>query len=237
MVISIFVTSKWVMYKMSGWHYYMMDICYQVNFALFLFLQFFSKNDYLFKTMFFLSNGCLAMAVGAFRNQMVFHKIDNMSSLMLHMFPQLAMWNLRWNTMPYEETLKQEDRRFGNLDTNFTVMKMLVCPILFYFLWVSIYFSVTFILAKERIKRRNYDNMYQYYQRLSWSSKLLNRASKYGEFGGPLLFVFLHFLFFLFGHMFSILCFYSYYYHTFCILLWLVWSIWNASCFYMNYFA
>ena len=90
------------------------------------------------------------------------------------------MWNLRWNTLPYEETLPEDKRRFGGLETEFTVMKMLICPILFYFLWVFIYFMVTFVIAKERIKRKNHDNMYKYYQRIPWSKKLLNSVSKYG---------------------------------------------------------
>ena len=73
------------------------------------------------------------------------------------------MWNLRWNTLPYEETLAEDKRRFGILETDFNFVKMIVCPILFYFSWVTIYFVVNFVIAKDRIKRRNYDNMYQYY--------------------------------------------------------------------------
>lgn len=101
-LLTLFVFAKWVYYKKLGWHYYMTDFCYAANFLLVIFLVFYPKSDFLFKTCFFYANGCLAVAVAAFRNQMVFHKVDNLSSLALHILPQVALWNLRWHTMPYE---------------------------------------------------------------------------------------------------------------------------------------
>lgn len=86
-LLTLLVFLKWVYYKSQGWHYYMTDFCYAANALLILFLEFYPNSDYLFKTCFFFANGCLAIAVAAFRNQMVFHKVDNMSSLALHIFP------------------------------------------------------------------------------------------------------------------------------------------------------
>jgi len=86
-VLSILVFGKWVYYKTKGWHYYMTDFCYAANTIILIFLNFYPKNDILFKACFLYSNGVLAIAVGAFRNQMVFHNLDNLSSLALHMFP------------------------------------------------------------------------------------------------------------------------------------------------------
>lgn len=108
--ITIQIFLKWVYYKRMGWHYYMSDFCYIANALILLFLNFYPKNDLLFITCFLYSNGALAIAVGAFRNQMVFHKFDNMTSLALHMYPQLLSYILRWNTMPFEKTLPEEER-------------------------------------------------------------------------------------------------------------------------------
>jgi len=46
----------------------MTDFCYYANFLGIIFLQFFPKNDYLFKANFLFSNGSLAVAIAAFRN-------------------------------------------------------------------------------------------------------------------------------------------------------------------------
>ena len=85
--ISILVFGKWLYYKSLGWHYYMSDFCYYANFLLVIYLNVYPKNDDLFKSLFFFANGNIAIAVGAFRNQMVFHKFDNLSSLALHIYP------------------------------------------------------------------------------------------------------------------------------------------------------
>ena len=86
-VISAKVFCKWAYYKSKGWHYYMTDFCYAANVVVLLYLNWFPMSEELFIMSFLFSNGALAVAVGAFRNQMVFHSIDNMSSLALHMFP------------------------------------------------------------------------------------------------------------------------------------------------------
>lgn len=115
--------------------------------------------------MFFYANGCLSVAVGAFRNQMVFHNLDNMSSLMLHVFPMLSMWNMRWYTMPYEATKPEKDRRFLSPDESFDSTKFFLVPFLFYLAWVSVYFMIHFVFAKDRIVERNYETMFRAYER------------------------------------------------------------------------
>lgn len=232
--ISIYTTGKWLYYKSQGWHYYMADICYAVNALILIFFQVYPKNDYLFKACFLFSNGCLAVAVGAFRNQMVFHKLDNMSSLMLHIFPQTAMWNLRWNTMPYEATLPEDQRRFLSIDTAFDVKKFFVFPLFLYFIWATCYVLINFVIARKRIKERNYDNMFSYYLSMPTTKKIIYCC---GRNYVLVVFMGVHFSFFLFCHCCAMLVFYSYWFHTLCLNFWLCWSIWNAACFYMDYFA
>jgi hypothetical protein len=80
------------------------------NFLLILFLNFFPKNEWLYISLYCFAAGSLQVAVGAFKNQMVFHSLDNMSSLALHLFPTILLYNLQWNTMPYEKTLPESER-------------------------------------------------------------------------------------------------------------------------------
>jgi len=146
----------------------------------------------------------------------------------------LTLWNLRWYTIPYEQTLPPSERRFLDLDTTFDFKKFFVYPLCFYFLWVSVYFIINFVVAEKRIRERNYDNMFHYYMKQTWSRDLI---MKFGASFAPFVFVSAHFLFFLFCHCCSILVMYNFYWATFCVVFWLVWSIWNASCFYMDYFS
>jgi len=132
----------------------MTDFCYAANLLLLIFLNCFPQNYELFVASFLFSNGALAIAVGAFRNQMVFHSIDNMSSLALHMFPQIVTWNLRWHTMPYEATIPKDQRIFLDIAGNdkFDFMSFIGIPIGYYLVWVTIYFLINFVISAEKIK-------------------------------------------------------------------------------------
>jgi hypothetical protein len=96
---------KWAYYCKQGWCFFMTDFCYAAAAIHLVALNFYPKNDYMFFISFLFSNGAVAVAVGTFRNSMVFHNLDMMSSLALHFYPQLCTWNLRWFTLPYEKTL------------------------------------------------------------------------------------------------------------------------------------
>ena len=89
--------------------------------------------------------------------------MDNMTSLMLHVFPMLATWNMRWYTMPHEATLPEKERRFLDLDASYDTTKFFIAPFAFYLAWLSVYFIIHFVVAKERIASRNYETMFRAY--------------------------------------------------------------------------
>ena len=64
---------------------------------------------------FMFSNGALAFSVAAFRNSVVFHRLDYSISLAIHAAPMLTMINLRWTTMTQEAALPEDQRNFGTL--------------------------------------------------------------------------------------------------------------------------
>jgi Protein of unknown function (DUF2838) len=97
------VAFRFYNYRTKGWHYYLFDFCYFGNFLMLLFLIFFPKNDLLFKVFFAYANGPFGLAIPAFKNSMIFHKIDNLISVSIHIIPQVTSWNLKWHTLPYEQ--------------------------------------------------------------------------------------------------------------------------------------
>lgn len=181
------------------------------------------------------ANGGLAVAIAAFRNQMVFHNIDNLSSLALHISPLLITHNIRWNTLPAEAKLPADKRRFfDSLDTSFTWTEIVVIPLGLYGIHTMIMFLINFIWAKKRIAARNYETMFQYFERQKSWHKIFYR---FGDKMAPVVFVSCQIFMFCVSHLLAISCFYSYSWNTALLILWLSWSVWNASCFYMDYFA
>lgn len=214
----------------------MTDFCYIANALFIVFLNVYPKSEELFITSFLFAHGSLMVAVGAFRNQMVFHSIDNMSSLALHMYPCILMYNIHWNTMEYEKDLPESERRFLSYDKNkaFNVWNFIVIPIFMYVCWMILYFTINFVISAKKIKDKNYETMYNYYERKPWAKKLFDRK---GCIRGPLLFLSFHFFFFCLCHIYAIMCFMNIYICTISLCFWLTWSIWNSSCFYMDYFS
>ena len=85
-VISL-VIFRFYNYKSKGWHYYLFDFCYFANTLMLIFLLGLPKNDILFKVFFIYANGPFGLAIPAFKNSMIFHKIDNLISCAIHLIP------------------------------------------------------------------------------------------------------------------------------------------------------
>lgn len=112
------VVIRFFNYRMKRWHYYLFDFCYFGNTLIIYFLLFDPKNDILFKVLFVNSNGPFALSVPAFKNSMIFHKLDYLVSLAIHLLPLVTSWNLKWTTLPYESTLPESERYFLTLPEN-----------------------------------------------------------------------------------------------------------------------
>ena len=81
------VAIRFYNYRSKGWHYYLFDFCYFANTLILLYLTIFPKNDILFKVFFVYANGPFGLAIPAFKNSMIFHKLDNLISLTIHIVP------------------------------------------------------------------------------------------------------------------------------------------------------
>lgn len=157
-----------------------------------------------------------------------------MSSLALHLLPQIAMWNLRWYTIPQEALLPADKRHFVSIDPDapFDVYKLVVVPLGFYYLWVVAYYLINFYLAEKRIRTRNYQNMFHYYSKQAWFRDFMGKYTYPG-----VVFLAIHFFTWTLCHCWALLCYKYYAVNTFAILLWLSTSIWNSAGYYFHYFS
>jgi hypothetical protein len=91
---------RYAHYYSLGWHYYISDFCYFANVLIVILITFAPKNDRLIKICFLFSEGAIAVSIKVFRNSLVFHKIDTLTSLFIHLFPMIVMYHIRWFTIP-----------------------------------------------------------------------------------------------------------------------------------------
>jgi uncharacterized membrane protein SirB2 len=241
LVVISLIVYRFFNYKSKGWHYYLFDFCYFANALIMLFLGLFPKNDVLFKVFFVYANGPFGLAIPAFKNSMIFHKLDNLISLSIHLIPMVSSWNLRWNTLHEQDKVAESERYFLTLTPeNETLasyfVRLFLIPLGLYLLWAFLYSLKVFVISSQRIKERNYETMYVYYMNQPWAAKIL-QSTPLGPRFAPLVFMSLHVSFFMISSVFSALAFFNFTLHTTLMMTWVGLSIWNGANFYMEYFA
>ena len=83
-------------YTQQQWQYFCLDYCYFGNLAIFLILLFVPGDPELFILQFCIANGLLYTGAFSFRNSLVFHSVDKMTSTYIHSAPVLLVFGIRW---------------------------------------------------------------------------------------------------------------------------------------------
>ncbi|KIY45942.1 hypothetical protein FISHEDRAFT_48524 [Fistulina hepatica ATCC 64428] len=78
---------RWYKYKKRAWHYFLFDLCYYVTALNLIFIWFLPHSPALFVACYCLSHGSLGSAVITWRNSLVFHDSDKVTSLFIHIYP------------------------------------------------------------------------------------------------------------------------------------------------------
>jgi len=105
----IFLPWRFLRFRQRNWEWYLVDFCYCVTYFTFIGCLFalarstlgFPSPIYRFnyeaiRAGFAFANGALVLAVPLFGNKIVFHDVDNTTSVYIHLSPALMFWTLRW---------------------------------------------------------------------------------------------------------------------------------------------
>lgn len=213
-------------------HYYLVDFCYFANLLIAIFHCCYPKDDRLFVATFMYATGPLAVATGAFNNSLVFHSIDHLTSLAIHVIPMVSVWNLRWSTLPNEKA--NEYYLDMDLDYSPPLLQVIKDSTFTYLIWAVPYSALLFSIKYEKIKQRKYDCLFMYCAGLPVFQPIL-------DFGGrdrlPLIFMTGHFIYYISSVLIAYVCFHFFYLHSIWMLATLYISFWNGASFYMDYFA
>lgn len=82
-----FMPIRFYTYHKRGYHYFLADLCYFVNFLLMLSIWIFPSSKRLFTAVYCLAFGNNAVAIIMWRNSLVFHSFDKVTSLFIHIMP------------------------------------------------------------------------------------------------------------------------------------------------------
>ncbi|KAG1715981.1 hypothetical protein ID866_1205 [Astraeus odoratus] len=82
-------------YKKRSWHYFLFDLCYYVTILNFIYIWLLPSSPALFVACYCLSHGSLASAVITWRNSLVFHDSDKVTSLFVHIYTPFTFTVIR----------------------------------------------------------------------------------------------------------------------------------------------
>ncbi|XP_065918452.1 uncharacterized protein [Dysidea avara] len=142
-------------------HYLFADFCYYTHFLLLAYLWLIpsGKNaGCLFIAMFCYCNGPLLWGIVMWKNPLVFHSMDKMTSIYMHLSPVLVVNSIRWNSIQGYTTCPVE--LTGNDICNLNFIEFFTYPVVGYGIWQVIYYVWVEIIRREIIKKNKFITSY-----------------------------------------------------------------------------
>lgn len=149
-IFIILMPIRLITYYKIGFGYYLADLCYYVNFLLMFYIWIMPNSQMLFVSCCSFSWGTLSFAVITWRNKLVFHSIEKITSTFIHVLPGVIMYvithqlshDYKLSRFSGSVKLQQWDIMYGILNTS-----------LLYFIWQLSYHYFITIRKAEKIKK------------------------------------------------------------------------------------
>lgn len=219
-------------YRRKQYHYFIADLCYFTNVMLVIFLWIFPDSVHLLIGTFCLSYGSLAMAILAWRNSLVFHSVDKVTSVFIHMEPEIVLHTLLhivpkdWRNSKYPAFTQLESLPFIYSIKIFTI---------YYLIWQSLYYFFIQVRKREKIAAgvpTSFTYLRRSYSR-TWIGKFVLGLPEPLQ---PYCFMFIQYLFGL-GAMLPTPIWYNNVYWSSAFLIFvLTWSVYNGASYYIEIF-
>ncbi|GAA5856791.1 hypothetical protein JCM8547_008846 [Rhodosporidiobolus lusitaniae] len=220
-------------YKNKNYHYFLFDLCYAVNLLCLIYLWVLPGNAILFEACYGLTLGSLGTAIATWRNSLVFHSLDKVISLAIHIFPPLVFTVIR-HFYPRDVALERYPA-LKQLEHIRPWRSMAIC-MAFYTLWQLLYFHFVIQLRADKIKEgraTSFTYMVNDKKRLigKIAAKVPQQWREAAFMAGQALYTFVTLLIPLF-------VLYDSKFWSCVYLLWLfMTSAWNGASFYMEVFS
>lgn len=152
-----FMPIRYFTYHRRGYHYFLADLCYFVNLLLVLSIWIFPNSKRLFLAVYCLAFGNNAVAIIMWRNSLVFHSFDKVTSLFIHIMPCATLhcivhlWpeELQARRLPAIWAIKHSP--VGSPTAYGNIFSMLAWSSIPYAVWqLSYYFFIT-VRRREKI--------------------------------------------------------------------------------------
>lgn len=240
--ILYFMPIRWYTYKRRGYHYFLADLCYFVNLLLMLSLWVFPSSKRLFLSTYCLGFGNNAVAIIMWRNSLVFHSMDKVTSLFIHIMPCVTLHCMVHLTPPSVQALRFpavfqiQHSPPGSPTAYANVISMLIWSSIPYAVWqLSYYFFIT-VRRREKIaagRPTSFTWLRKSYSKV-WIGRLV--LSLPDALQEP-AFMLIQYLYAVLTMIPCPLWFYSRWASALFLMLVFTWSVYNGSTYYIDVFG
>ncbi|CVK97235.1 related to Integral membrane protein [Fusarium mangiferae] len=152
-----FMPIRFFTYHRRGYHYFLADLCYFTNLLLALSIWIFPGSKRLFTASYCLAFGNNAVAIIMWRNSLVFHSFDKVTSLFIHIMPCATLHCIVHLFSPDEQkvrfpaiwTIKNSPP--GSPTAYANVVSMLAWSSLPYIFWQVLYYIFITVRRRDKI--------------------------------------------------------------------------------------
>jgi hypothetical protein len=140
-----------VYYRMIRWQYFLYDFCYFANASAMMFLWRWKKSATVFRCIFAFANGPVLLAIPLWRNSLVFHSVDKVSSIFVHAMPCLMTWCGRWYGFG-DDVNRLSVRELGaDVSVLTGCLDLMVYPMFAYLFWQALYLAKTELIDRVKL--------------------------------------------------------------------------------------
>ncbi len=143
-LITLLIIMRAFFYFQSKAQFFLMDFCYAVNASCIAQTLAWQDNLTWCKLNYIFAMGPLCVAIPMWRNSLVFHSLDKITSIFMHGLPAIVFHLYRFNKIP--------TRRLS-MERNLELLSVLPYALLFYAVWQGLYFFVTEVLFRQTFSR------------------------------------------------------------------------------------
>lgn len=239
--VCYFMPIRLVTYHRKGYHYFLADLCYFVNLLCLLSIWAFPQSKRLFIATYCLAYGNNAVAIVMWRNSLVFHSMDKVVSLFIHVMPPATLHCIVHLTP--EAVLKKRFPgvyaiKYSDIDSpvHYSLLSMLFFASIFYALWQLSYHFLISVRRAEKIaagRPTSFTWLRKSYSR-TWIGKfVLARSEALQE---P-CFMLIQYAYALLTILPCPIWFWYRWASASFLITVFTWSIWNGATYYMDVFG
>ncbi|CAH7672705.1 hypothetical protein BY996DRAFT_4577767 [Phakopsora pachyrhizi] len=220
-------------YRQQSYHYFLFDICYVINGLCLIFIWFLPSSTLLFEACYGLSHGPSAIAIATWRNSLVFHSVEKMTSLFIHIYPALVFTVIRH----YYPHSSERYPALLELQSNLSLQRTLIICSTIYFIWQLLYYRYVIVARANKILDLGRPTSFTYMlnSKTGLISKLLRKVRPDRRVK---CFMISQYFYTIFTMLPSLIWFYRS--KTLSgVFLWLMFSVsvWNGASFYVEVFG